>query len=390
MKAIFSRIVICLIIMVKGSYSYTQVNNKSRTNELQEHYENSDLPGFAVCVVKDQEVVYQNGFGFSNVESEIPYTPNTIQNIGSVTKTFVGLALIKAIEAGLLTMDTPINDLLPFQVINPYFKESPILIRHLANHTSSILDTKNYGKSYVTAFSEDKRGNLNEDFYGFIRQHEKMSNEAFLRKILSIDGDWYKKKNFTKYEPGKNAEYSNINAALVGLIIEKVAGIPFSEYVKNEILIPLKMSSSGWTIDDGGIWNQATLYFPRKTVVPWYSLITYPDGGLRTSVADLSLYLIAIIDAFDGGSEYLPETYARPLLPGDLDENRAFWGMGEKSRNIGHGGSDPGVQTDMQFNADTKIGRIIFTNVNAEDNEELDKQYRAIHTILKKFESSLN
>ena len=61
--------------------------------------------------------------------------------------------------------------------------------------------------------------------------------------------------------------------------------------------------------------------------------------------------------------------------------------MGVKSRNIGHGGSDPGIQTDMQFNADTKIGRIIFTNVNAEDNEALWEEYRGIHKILAKYEA---
>ena len=77
------------------------------------------------------------------------------------------------------------------------------------------------------------------------------------------------------------------------------------------------------------------------------------------------------------------------MLPGDDDKDRAFWGMGEISRNIGHGGSDPGVQTDLQFNADYKVGRIILTNVNAEDNEILWEQYRGIHQILAKYEQKL-
>jgi len=63
--------------------------------------------------------------------------------------------------------------------------------------------------------------------------------------------------------------------------------------------------------------------------------------------------------------------FARLMLPGDDDINRAFWGMGEQSQNIGHGGSNPEVQTDLQFNADRKIGRIILANVRAEDNDIL-------------------
>lgn len=387
----FMRVI--LIVWIASFFPYlanAQLDKKKLTAKLEQHYTDSDLPGFAVSLVKDGKVIYQKGFGYSNVEANKPYTPNTIQNIGSVTKTFVGVALIKAIEDGFLEMSTPINEILSFEVINPYFKETPILVSYLANHTSSILDTKHYGKTYIPTFNEDKRKNLNEDFYGFIKQHQEMSNEDFLQKILSNEGDWYKKKNFNKNEPGNNQEYSNLNAALMGLIIEKATGIPFDEYVKNKILIPLGMNMSGWNIEDGGMWNQATLYFPRKNIVPWYSLVTYPDGGLRTSVSDLSHYLIAMIDAYDGRSDFLSKTSAQLLLPGDGDESRAFWGMGTKSRNIGHGGSDPGVQTDMQFNADTKIGRIIFTNVNAEDNEELGMQYREIHAILKEFEKNLD
>ena len=63
--------------------------------------------------------------------------------------------------------------------------------------------------------------------------------------------------------------------------------------------------------------------------------------------------------------------------------------MNQQSGNIGHSGSDPGIQVDLQFNALTGIGRIIFTNVNAEDNEQMEEQYQTIHSIIKKFEVQL-
>ena len=96
-----------------------------------------------------------------------------------------------------------------------------------------------------------------------------------------------------------------------------------------------------------------------------------------------------MIKAYSGNSTYLPLKYAKLLLPGDDDMDRAFWGMRKKNRTIGHEGSDPGTQTDIRFKADTKIGRIILTNVNAEDSEVLYQQYRGIHDILVKYENKL-
>lgn len=70
------------------------------------------------------------------------------------------------------------------------------------------------------------------------------------------------------------------------------------------------------------------------------------------------------------------------LFPGDEDDYRAFWGMNEKVRNIGHTGSDPGVETEIRFNADTQIGYVIFTNVNAADNDDIWAQYKAIQALI--------
>ncbi|MEQ9404269.1 MAG: serine hydrolase domain-containing protein [Cyclobacteriaceae bacterium] len=379
---------ISTILMVGNAHG--QLKSDSPDLELKELYESSDLPGFAVAIVNHEGVLYQGAFGYADLDSRRPYTINTLQNIGSVTKTFVGLAVIHAIEDEVLSMNMPINDLLPFDVVNPYFQESPILLRHLLNHTSGIVDSKYYGKSYLSEEGEKKRAGIHEGYLSFIEKNERISLAEFLERILSADGKWYRKKNFKTAEPGLAMEYSNLNAALAAYLVELATKTPFDEYVQEEILNPLEMNNSGWRRSDINRENQAALYFPGKQIVPHYSLITYPDGGLISSVNDLSGYLVEMIKAFSGKSNYLKGPYARMLLPGDSDGDRAFWGMGEKSKNIGHGGSDPGVQTDMQFNAYSRIGRIIFTNVNAEDNEELEKQYRQIHTILSKYESGIN
>lgn len=361
----------------------------SLRSDLKTHYEKSDLPGFAVSIVSAQGVLFQEGFGFADIITKKPYTASTIQNIGSVTKTVVGLALVKAIEDGYLTFDTEINEILPFEVMNPKYPDLPILVRHLANHTSSILDAKYYANSYVIADIQDDREGVHEGFNNFLKSHMEISVNLFLKQSLSKGGQWYKKKNFSKNKPGETREYSNVNAALTAYLVEIASGVPFKAYTKVEIFDPLGMNATGWSLAEIDLEMHATLYFPRKAIVPWYTLVTYADGGLITSLEDMNRYLMEVMRAYSGNSTFLNAEYAKMMLPGDEDDDRAFWGMGTKSRNIGHSGSDPGVQTDVHFNADSKIGRIIFTNVNAEDNEETDKQYNEIHKIIKKYESRI-
>lgn len=384
---------ICTILLIGFFISIgvtAQKYSDTLTEELNKHYNSSDLPGFSVAIVNEYEVLYENSFGYANKESQIEFETTTIQNLGSVSKTVVGLALIKAIEDGKLTMDTEINDVLPFPVVNPFFKDSPILIRHLANHTSSILDSRHYGKTYILDENYTEDENDHKDFLEFLKSHISMEVKDFLYKILNKEGDWYSKKNFSKAKPGTNKEYSNLNAALAAYIIEIATDIAFEEYTQTKIFEPLGMQSTSWE-SGGDDWNMmATPYFPSGKVVPRYRIITYPDGGLFSNTIDLSIYLKEMIKAYSDNSTYLPSKFAKLLLPGDSDMDRAFWGMGAQSRNIGHGGSDPGVQTDLQFNADRKIGRIILTNVNAEDNETLWKQYLGIHDILSKYENKLS
>ncbi len=360
---------------------------KELTNELTQHFEKSNLPGFAVAIVKEKEIVYQHGFGHADKTTQKPFTVHTIQNIGSVTKTVVGVAVVQAIAAGKLSMDTKINDVLPFKVENPYFKDQPILMRHLVTHTSSILDTKFYGHTYVASDYQSTAENIHEDFLDYIKSHEKMELGGFLKLILHKNGKWYKKKNFLKARPGATNEYSNLNAALAAYIVELIMEMPFQEYAKKEILSPLKMTNSAWIYQNSIADKYATVYFPKGKTVPYYTLNTYPDGGLLSSVADLSLFLQMLIKAYNGDSSFLSKESAALLLPGDEDQERAFIGMGQKSRNIGHSGGGPGIQTDLQFNADSKIGRIIFANVNADEDEALLKEYRMIHTILAKYET---
>ena len=128
------------------SQTSDSISNKL-TEELEEIYDQGFINGLSVVIVNQEKELYSKGFGFSDRKENKPYTQNTIQNIASISKTFIGIALLKARELGKLQLDDPINNYLPFEVLNPYFPEEKITIRQLATHTSTIIDPARYEKN---------------------------------------------------------------------------------------------------------------------------------------------------------------------------------------------------------------------------------------------------
>ena len=148
------KIFIIVVIILNGLFyqTYGRTNDsisKLLISDLEQIYTQNHINGFSVAIVNQNGTLFESGFGYSNRKENKKYTENTIQNIASVSKTFIGITLMKAQELGYLNLDDPINDFLPFKVINAYFPNTPITIRQLATHTSSIRDPSRYEKKWV-------------------------------------------------------------------------------------------------------------------------------------------------------------------------------------------------------------------------------------------------
>ena len=153
--------------------------------------------GLGVAIVDSTGILYEKGIGFADIKSNRPYTINTVQSIASVSKTFIGIALLKAQEKGYLNLDDPINKYLPFEVMNPTFKNEPITIRQLSTHTSTIVDTENYmGRAYVLKDKIDSTSLKIENIpQSFNPNDTKIPLSQFLENYLSEKGKWYEKCN---------------------------------------------------------------------------------------------------------------------------------------------------------------------------------------------------
>lgn len=131
-------IVISLFLIPFFVNSQTQLENIDQ--ELEKIYNKSQFPGFAKGIIKNDSVIFSKGYGYANIKEKKEFSAQTVLPIGSISRTFIVLALAKAIELNYFGIETPINDLLPFEIKNPNFPTDSIKIKHLFTHTSGILD----------------------------------------------------------------------------------------------------------------------------------------------------------------------------------------------------------------------------------------------------------
>ena len=370
--------------------------NDSLTLKLDSISKSGPIIGFSVAVVSLDGVLYNEGFGFADIANNKKYTPQTLQNIGSISKTFIGISLLKAQEMGKLKLDDPVNQFLPFKVINKKHPEIPITLRQLATHTSSILDSDYYGMSYVLINNELAPNERTMEY--FQAAETKTSMEEYLEKVVGEKGVWNTNESFADYAPGTMYEYSNIAATLAALVIEKATGIPFNEFTKKHILEPLEMNSSGWANANIDISQRSRSFINKDTLVPKYELITYPDGGFISSTSDLSRYLIELMKGKAGKGTLLNqasyiELFAKQLnktqLPEKAQDANSGIFMDFSKHGLGHSGGDPGIVTFMYFNPETNIGKIVFENTDFEDDRAVINSFKAIWKSLEGFENGL-
>ena len=380
----------------------------SLTLAISKLYQQSDFNGFAVSIVNDKGILYQQGFGYADVENKIPYTNKTIQNIASVSKVFVGVALLKAQELGKLKLDDSINNYLPFKVVNPSYPEEVITIRHLATHTSGIVDNAFYlSKNYILKEGKSTvESNLVfDDMQRFNSADSMISIDQFLQNILVQGGTCNTKETYSNYKPGSIYEYSNIGTTLAALVLEKATGERFDKFTQKHILEPLKMKDSGWHFSNVKFENYTKLYADKKTVLPFYHMITYPDGGLITSVHDLSLFLTELIKGYNQKGTLLNKASYKEFFRPQLNEANflerekhnpynesynvgVFVGYGF-SGYIGHTGGDPGVASLMFFDPKNNTGRILILNTSF-SGQKGSQDFYGIWDVLEKYQGKVD
>ncbi|WP_299439995.1 serine hydrolase domain-containing protein [uncultured Aquimarina sp.] len=329
--------------------------------KLQAFYNKKKMAGFAVSVFNTDSVIYSNGFGYADIKNNIPYTTNTIQYIASISKTTIGVSLLKAQELGLLNIDDPINKYLPFEVVNPKFPNHPITIKHLATHTSSMdYNEKVVESLYINELEKDK------------------SLDRFIKNYF-VNGN-YGMVSFTNHKPGENWNYSNIGAGLAAYIIEYTSEMSFSDFTHKYIFDPLHMENTNWFEKESDSSNLSKYYVPKKnsTIVEFKTsgVQLYPARDIMTNIKDLTTYCRAILSKDHKIlSNHSYEIMLNPTLNSsvtnqEVDNSGLFWMIDRNQYGItyqltGLNGGDNCINTMMWFDPVNKLGYIFIGNTGS-------------------------
>ena len=365
-----------ILLLLTGNLSCAQSNSKfnSVDSVIEQHMINRHIPGFSYVVIKGKETLSTNSYGQANIDNKNPMTNEGIMNIGSISKTFTTTAIMQLWEKGLVDLHTNINEYLDFKIVHPNYPDTPITIFQLLTHTSSIKDGKAYGHSYSCG---DPTLSLND----------------WIIHNLTLDGKYYYRgSSFADWSPGARHRYSNIAFGLLGLIVEKVTNLPFTDYCKKNIFDPIEMNSTSWLLSEINIQKHIIPYtyvsskkdrneiiedkklFPNESDFAigsfvgncLYSFPNYPDGLVRTSVKELSQFMIAIMNGGEyNGSRILKKETINKMLSLQIENNDSqglCWRKYKFNSLWGHSGGDPGITTYMVFNPKNKIGIITFQN----------------------------
>lgn len=271
--------------------------------------------GLSIAVHKDGETIYHQAFGKANLELDVDMHKDNIFRIGSITKQFTSLSILKLAEQGKLDIQDPIQKYLP-----DYNTEGKtITIEHLLTHTSGI-------PSYTGAPQWDQ--------------------EMRKRDFTTIDLINEFATDSLEFDPGTQWKYNNTGYVMLGYIIEKLSGLSYADYIQQHLFKPLGMKSSYYGDVQKIIPLRATGYDrddEGNLVNSYYLSMTQPHaaGSILSTVSDLAKWNDAVFDYKIVSKESLIKAHTPYTLTDGNSTGYGYgWGIGEKygKQTIAHGG----------------------------------------------------
>jgi len=328
------------------------------------------LPGISVAIVNDQDIIWSKGYGFADLEKKIPMQATTICSICSISKLFTSVATMQLVEQGKLRLDDSVNAVLPsFDIKQQYPESGPITIRSLLTHSSGLPRESDF--PYWSA----------PDF--------KFPTEKQVTEKL---GD-----QKTLYPSSTYFQYSNLGMTILGEVVEHVTGVPYEQYVEENILGPLRLSDTHPFLPEK-LWGlkMATGYGSihrdgHRDKMPFFQAKGIaPAAGFSSNAIDLARFASWQFRLLEnGGKEILKASTLREMQRVQfLDPDwKTAWGLGFAIREVdgnslvGHGGSCPGYLTSLTMDTRKKLAVVVMVNGQG---ESLNKYSNAIFNILKK------
>jgi len=318
----------------------------------------ADEPGLAVLVAKHGKTVFRAGYGLADISTREPITPQTLFNLGSLSKTFVAGAILILQERGKLSVDDSLSTYFPG------FKHpelaAKVQLRHLLTHTSGLPDNRPVAAQ--------------REFYLTARDAE----------------NWYPvtQADALEFEPGSRFAYSNPAFDALALIVEKVSGTKWQTFVRDEIFLPAGMRTS--TITDGPHPERGVAHGYGRVGDEWRerdygeepTFAAAGNGGVWSSVEELARYEQALRDG----------VFLRPATVADARTVKTFANWASEAtpmigwswfvrdvdgmREIGHTGSQGGFLTNYFIVPDKDVLVVFLMNGSGDFDAVNDELHR--------------
>jgi len=311
------------------------------------------LPGISVALVRDQEVIWSRGYGMADLDNKTETTPTTIYSICSISKLFTSIAVMQLRDAGKLRLGDEVADVLPwFNLEQQHPDSGPITVRSLLTHSSGL--PRESAHPYWTG----------PDFpFPTSKQvKDKLSGQK------------------TLYSASTYFQYSNLGLSLLGEIVAHVSGLPFEEYVEQNILTPLRLADTRPRLPEE-LWGGklATGYSAvnrkgvRNKVAFFQARGIAPAAGFSSTVRDLARFASWQFRLLEkGGEEILRASTLREMQRVHwMDPDwKTTWGLGfyvyrvDDRTFVGHGGSCPGYRSTLVLDPQKKWAYVVMINAN--------------------------
>lgn len=329
-------LIVVFLLFAGADHLYGQDAATKAVDEfIRVEMERQKIPGVSIAVVKDGKPVLVKGYGFSNVEHQVPVKPETIFQSGSVGKQFTAFAVMLLVDDGKINLD---------EKISKYLGEVPeswknITVRHLLTHTGGLGD-------YTQDF------NLWQDY----------TEDELLKKAQGVP---------TAFAPGEKWQYSNLGYLTLGVLIHKVSGKFYGDLLKERVFIPLGMTTARVISEADIIPNRAMGYRlengelkHQNWVAPQFN--TTADGALYLTALDMIKWDAGLAQ----GKLLKKESYEQMWTPVKLNNGQTYpygfgWALGDVNghKSIEHGGAWQGFKAFILRYPGDKLTVIVFANL---------------------------
>jgi CubicO group peptidase (beta-lactamase class C family) len=331
--------------------------------QLEKILEETHTPGVSVAIVRRDGPEWMAGLGKSDVAANRPTTPDTQFRIGSTSKAFASLSILKLSNEGKLSLDDSVHKLVPevwFE--NPWEATDPVRVVDLLEHTTGWDDMH-------------------------LREYAKDDPSLPLRDALDYDHH----SRISRWRPGTRMAYCNSGPAVAAYIVEKVTGQKFEDYVSKNFFEPIGMKTATYFQPTSGMLT-SLYHADGKTTYPYWNVMYRPAGSINASAKDMAAYVqfylnrgtvngVQVIPAASIDRMEMPtRTWAAKegLKAGYGLSN--YWSINEGFVYHGHDGGVAGGLTEMAYMPDNGVG--YFYSINAANGDAFGKIGETIRAYL--------